>query len=68
MRNSKGIQAEPLELNLAAPGAGLRLAQEVRERNLRIDLWSTCGFGEGGKFWTSPREQLEMIHLHNTQL
>jgi short-subunit dehydrogenase len=70
LRNSKGIQAEPLELNLAAPGAGLQLAQELRERNLRIDLLvNNAGFGERGKFLDlSLESQLEMIHLHNTSV
>lgn len=70
LRKSKGIEAEHLELSLAAPGAGLQLAQELRERNLRIDLLvNNAGFGERGKFLELPLEsQLEMIHLHNTSV
>lgn len=68
LKNSQGILAETLELNLAAPGAGLRLARELRERDLRVNLLlNNAGFGERGEFLQLPLErQLEMIHLHNT--
>ena len=68
LRNSEGISAEPLESNLAAPAAGLQLARELHERDLRIDLLvNNAGFGERGEFVQLPLErQLEMIYLHNT--
>lgn len=68
LSNSHSIEAEALELNLAVPGAGLQLAQELRERDLRIDLLvNNAGFGERGEFLElSLERQLEMIHLHNT--
>jgi len=68
LRTSQGILAEHLELNLAAPGAGLQLAQELRERDVRIELLvNNAGFGERGQFLElSLERQLEMIHLHNT--
>lgn len=70
LRNSQEILAEPLEFDLAAPGAGLGLARELRERGLRIDLLvNNAGFGERGEFLQLPLErQLEMIHLHNTSV
>lgn len=68
LRDSHGILAEPLEFDLASPGAGLELAQQLRERNLQVELLvNNAGFGERGKFLDLPLErQLKMIHLHNT--
>ncbi len=68
LRNLHSILAEPLELNLAAPGAGLQLAHELSKRKLRIDLLvNNAGFGEQGEFLQlSLERQLQMIHLHNT--
>ena len=68
LRASQGILTEHMELNLAAPGAGLQLARELRERDLRIELLiNNAGFGERGEFLElSLERQLEMIHLHNT--
>lgn len=68
LRDSQGILVEPLTLNLAMPGAGLQLAQQLRERDLHIDLLvNNAGFGERGEFTQLPLErQLEMVHLHNT--
>ncbi|MEP6741764.1 MAG: SDR family oxidoreductase [bacterium] len=70
LRNSHGILAERLELDLAAPGAGLQLARNLRERNLRVDLLvNNAGFGERGEFLQLPLErQIKMIHLHNTSV
>lgn len=68
LRDSEGILVEPVALDLAAPGAGLHLAQELRERDIHIDLLvNNAGFGERGEFMQlSLERQLEMIHLHNT--
>lgn len=68
LRASHMILAEPLEFDLACPTAGQRLAQQLREREFRIDLLvNNAGFGLRGEFWKlSPERQLEMIHLHNT--
>jgi uncharacterized protein len=68
LRHLHGILAEPIELDLSAPGAGLQLAQKLRDRNLRTGLLvNNAGFGERGKFLElSLERQLQMIHLHNT--
>ena len=66
--NTHAVLAEPLPLDLAAPGAGLQLAQKLRAHNLQIDLLvNNAGFGERGEFLDIALErQLAMIHLHNT--
>ncbi len=61
------IQVEPLAFDLAAPGAGQRLAAQLRERALAVDLLvNNAGFGLRGEFWTLPLvAQLAMMNLHN---
>jgi short-subunit dehydrogenase len=68
LRDSHGTLSEPLEFDLASPGAGLQLALKLRERNFQIEmLVNNAGFGERGKFLDlSLGRQLQMIHLHNT--
>ncbi len=68
LRNAHSILAEPLELDLAAAGAGLQLAQKLREQDFQAELLvNNAGFGERGEFVQLPLErQLQMIHLHNT--
>ena len=70
LRTSQGILAETLPLDLAAPVAGQRLAQQLAERNLRIDLLiNNAGFGVQGEFRKLDlNRQLEMIQLHNTSV
>ena len=70
LKASQGILAEPLEFDLAHPLSGQHLAEQLRERGLRIDLLvNNAGFGERGEFWKLTLEcQLGMIHLHNTAL
>jgi short-subunit dehydrogenase len=67
LRISHGILAESLEFDLASPIAGLHLAQQLRDRELRINLLvNNAGFGARGEFWKlSLERQLEMIHLNN---
>jgi short-subunit dehydrogenase len=68
LRTAHAISVEPLSFDLSSPTAGQRLAEELRERELSIDLLiNNAGFGLRGEFWTlSLERQLEMIYLHNT--
>lgn len=68
LRTQQGILTETLPLDLAVPGAGQQLAQQLNERNLRIDLLvNNAGFGVQGEFRKLDlARQLAMIHLHNT--
>lgn len=62
-----GIRAETLALDLASPGGGRRLAEQLKERGLQIDLLvNNAGFGDSGEFLSlSLARQLEMINLQN---
>jgi short-subunit dehydrogenase len=68
LRNAHGILAESLEFDLASPGAGLQLAQKLRDHDFQVEwLVNNAGFGERGEFLDlSLERQLQMIHLHNT--
>jgi uncharacterized protein len=68
LRDAHEILAQPLELDLGSPGAGLKLAQKLREGNFRTGLLvNNAGFGELGEFLKlSLERQLQMIHLQNT--
>jgi short-subunit dehydrogenase len=68
LRTARGILAEPLVCDLAAPSAGQHLVQQLYDRELRIDLLvNNAGFGVQGEFRKLELErQLEMIRLHNT--
>ncbi len=67
LEKTHGIRAETLALDLASPGAGGRLAQQLKERGLKIDLLvNNAGFGDQGEFLKlSLARQLEMISLQN---
>jgi uncharacterized protein len=67
LKASHGILAEALEFDLACPGAGQRLVQQLLDRQLRIHLLvNNAGFGARGRFWELPLDrQLEMIRLNN---
>ncbi len=62
-----GVRAETLALDLASAGAGGRLAEQLKERGLTIDLLvNNAGFGDQGEFHRLPiTRQLEMINLQN---
>ncbi len=64
---SQGILVEALEFDLARPGAGQRLAQQLLDRQLQIHLLvNNAGFGVRGRFWELPLDrQLGMIRLNN---
>ncbi len=61
------IQVAPLTFDLAAPAAGQRLAEQLHERGLAVELLvNNAGFGLRGEFrLLSLAEQLGMINLHN---
>jgi short-subunit dehydrogenase len=67
LQTTYGVLAETLSMDLAAPAAGRRLAQQLTERDLRIDLLvNNAGFGVQGEFRKLDLDrQLEMINLHN---
>src|SRR5258707_2644438 len=62
-----GMRAETLATDLASPGAGGRLAEQLEERGLKIDLLvNNAGFGDQGEFHRLPiARQLAMINLQN---
>ena len=67
LEKTSGIRAETFALDLASLGAGGRLAEQLKERGLKIDLLvNNAGFGDQGEFLTLPlARQLEMICLQN---
>jgi uncharacterized protein len=67
LEKANGIRAETLALDLASPGAGGRLAEQLKDRGLKIDLLvNNAGFGDSGEFLKlSLARQLEMISLQN---
>lgn len=67
LEKAHGIRAETLPLDLASPAAGQSLAEQLRERGLKIDLLvNNAGFGDQGEFVRLPlAHQLEMITLQN---
>ncbi len=53
LRQSQSVIAEVIEFDLASPLAGPRLAQQVRDRNLQVNLFvNNAGFGVRGEFQT----------------
>src|SRR5216683_1092218 len=67
LEKTHGIRAETLVLDLASPGAGQRLAEQLKDRGLKIHLLvNNAGFGDQGEFLRlSLARQLEMINLQN---
>lgn len=67
LSNAFGIRAEPIASDLAEAGAGKRLLDQLRARDVVVDLLvNNAGFGVQGRFHESDLErQLEMIRLHN---
>src|SRR6266480_1173295 len=70
LEKTYGIRADTLALDLAGPGAGGRLAEQLKERGLKIDLLvNNAGFGDQGEFLRlSLARQLEMINLQNATI
>lgn len=67
LRSTRGIQVETIPFDLAQPGAGQHLADELARRKLQIDLLvNNAGFGDQGRFLVLPLErQLQGINLQN---
>ena len=67
LRSRHGVKAEVVVLDLAQPGAGGRLADELTARSIYIDLLiNNAGFGDQNRFLTlSLERQIEMITLQN---
>lgn len=67
LQTGYGIQVASISLDLALPGAGQRLADELTARGLEIDLLvNNAGFGDQGRFLQLPlARQLEAINLQN---
>src|SRR5258708_10238692 len=64
------IQVETIPCDLAQPGAGGHLVEELTNRGLRIDLLvNNAGFGDQGRFLDlSLERQLQMISLQNAAI
>lgn len=67
LRSRHGIVVEKIPFDLAQPGAGERLADELTVRALHIDLLiNNAGFGDQGRFIElSLERQVQMITLQN---
>ena len=68
LRSANGIQVEVVPFDLAEPGAGARLADELSKLGLQIDLLvNNAGFGDQGRFLDlSLDRQMQMINLQNS--
>jgi len=64
------VEATPIAVDLGVPGAGERLAAEIAERGLGVDvLVNNAGYGAAGAFDASDRaNQLGMIDLNDRVL
>lgn len=67
LRASKPIAVVVLSIDLATPGAGLKLARAISESNLRVNLLiNNAAFGLRGEFRTlDVSRQVEMLRLNN---
>jgi short-subunit dehydrogenase len=67
LKRSQSVLAEALEFDLASPSAGPRLAQQLRDRKLQVNLLvNNAGFGVRGEFRSLPlQRQIEMLQLNN---
>lgn len=63
---TQGVAAEPVECDLSATGAAERLATQLQERKLEVNLLvNNAGFGARGRFHEVPLErQSQMIRLN----
>jgi uncharacterized protein len=59
LASSYGVEASTFALDLGVPGAGARLARQIAERGLRVDvLVNNAGFGLAAEFAEGPAEAL----------
>jgi hypothetical protein len=67
LKRSESVLTEALEFDLASPSAGRRIAQQLRDRELRVNLLvNNAGFGARGEFRNLPlQRQMEMLQLNN---
>lgn len=67
LRRAHSICAEVYELDLTLPSSGSRMAQEICNRNLPVNLLvNNAGFGVRGEFRSlSLARQIEMTQLNN---
>lgn len=67
LQRSRSVLAEVMEFDLSSPLAGARLAQQVRDRTLQVNLLvNNAGFGVRGEFQTlTLQRQMEMVRLNN---
>ena len=67
LRSRYGIATEVIAIDLAAPGSGQRLVQQLHERALEVDLLvNNAGVGVQGEFRKLDLNgQLSMINLNN---
>jgi short-subunit dehydrogenase len=67
LQRSQLVFAEVLDFDLTSPSAGQRLAQQLRDRKLQVNLLvNNAGFGVRGEFRNlALRGQMEMLALNN---
>src|SRR5260370_8287575 len=67
LRSCRLILVEVFEFDLASPWAGQRLAQQLRDRNLKVNLLiNNAGLGVRGEFRNLTLQgQMEMLCLNN---
>jgi len=67
LRRSQSVIAELFEFDLASPFAGPRLAEQLRDRKLEVNLLvNNAGFGVRGEFRNlTLQRQMEMLRLNN---
>lgn len=67
LQQSQPVIAKVIEFDLASPSAGQRLAEQVRDRKLGVNLLvNNAGFGVRGDFQTlTLQRQMEMVRLNN---
>jgi short-subunit dehydrogenase len=70
LRRAQSVAAEVLEFDLASSSAGPRLAQQLRDRNLPVNLLvNNAGFGVRGAFRSlALHRQMEMLTLNNAAI